>query len=394
MDMNQRLIMFCLFLSLCMVGWAQGKFVIEGELENVEDGVIVELFKLDGNVGSVVAVDTLQGGKFRFEAQAEDGKVNEMMIGCFRSPGFPPMSLNVWVNPNTHAKVKGSNKLLYTWQVESDVPQQQTQQKLVGVSKELWDSYQKNIIAQDSCRALARGEGVSTEESMRLKTVYDSLEVANEKIQVAIDANTISLLQQLPIDEVWMKGLKSIAMSVSYMEGYPYKEEAVSLFNNLPESWKQSAVGKDIRVALFPPEVAEAGKPLADGDLYDLQGGVHHLSDFKGKYILLDLWSRGCGPCLMALPEMRELHAQYKERLVMVSLSIDTKEGWEKASQQHEMSWWNLNDLQGRSGLYARYGVRGIPHYVMISPDGIVLEHWEGYSEGLLKEKVKGYLGE
>ena len=58
------------------------------------------------------------------------------------------------------------------------------------------------------------------------------------------------------------------------------------------------------------------------------------------------------------------------------------------------MTWWNLNDLQGMSGLYARYGVRGIPHYVMISPDGIVLEHWESYSEGLLKEKVKGYLGE
>ena len=229
---------------------------------------------------------------------------------------------------------------------------------------------------------------------MRLKALYDSLEVVNRKVQVAIDANTIRLLKQLPVDEVWMKGLKSMAMSVSYMEGYPYKEEAVSLFNSLPESWKQSAVGKDVRTALFPPEVAEAGKPLADGDLYDLQGGVHHLSDFKGKYILLDLWSRGCGPCLMALPEMRELHAQYKERLVMVSLSIDTKEGWEAASKQHEMSWWNLNDLQGMSGLYARYGVRGIPHYVMISPDGIVLEHWEGYSRGQLKEKAKGYLGE
>ena len=391
--MKRRFGVLCLSLGFCMAGWAQS-FVIDGELENVEDGVIVELFKVDGNVGSVVAVDTLQGGKFRFEAQAEGGKVNEMSIGCFRGPGFPPMSLDVWINPGTHAKVKGSNKLLYTWQVESDVPQQQTQQRLAGASKDLWDSYQENLIAQDSCQALARGKGVCAEESMRLKALYDSLEVVNRKVQVAIDANTIRLLKQLPVDEVWMKGLKSMAMSVSYMEGYPYKEEAVSLFNSLPESWKQSAVGKDVRTALFPPEVAEAGKPLADGDLYDLQGGVHHLSDFKGKYILLDLWSRGCGPCLMALPEMRELHAQYKERLVMVSLSIDTKEGWEAASKQHEMSWWNLNDLQGMSGLYARYGVRGIPHYVMISPEGIVLEHWEGYGEGLLEEKVKGYLGE
>lgn len=385
--------MLCLFLCLYVVGWAQS-FVIDGELENVEDGVIVQLFKVDGNVGSVVAVDTLQDGKFCFEAQTEGGKVSKMSIGCFRSPGFPPMSLDVWINPGTHAKVRGSNKLPYTWQVKSDVPQQQTQQKLVGASKDLWDSYQKILIAQNSCRALSRKEGISEAEKTMWKARFDSLGVELNKTQIAIDANTIGLMKQLPVDEVWMKGLKLMANSVLYMEGYPYKKEIVSLFNSLPDSRKQSAVGKDVRAILFPPEVAEAGKPLADGDLYDLQGGVHHLSDFKGKYILLDFWSRGCAPCLMALPEMRELHAQYKERLVMVSLSIDTKKGWESASKRHEMSWWNLNDLQAMSGLYARYGVRGIPHYVMISPDGIVLEHWESYSRGQLKEKVKGYLGE
>ena len=393
--MNQRLIMLYLFLSLCMAGCVQqGEFVIEGELENVEDGTILQLMRLDGNVNNFIAVDTLQGGKFRFEGQTVGEKAEELKILGTRNPGFPSMSLNVWVNSGTHAKVHGCNKLLYTWQVESNVPQQCTQQKLVEVSKNLWDNYQKNLIAQDSCRTLVREEGVSAEESGRLNARFDSLGVANGKIQVAIDANTISLLKQLPVDEVWMNSLRLLTMGVVYMEGYPYREEVVELFNTLPENWKQSVTGIEIRAALFPPEVAEPGKPLADGDLYDLQGGVHHLSDFKGKYILLDFWSRGCGPCLMALPEMRELHAQYKERLVMVSLSIDTKEGWGKASQRHEMTWWNLNDLQGMSGLYARYGVRGIPHYVMISPDGIVLEHWEGYSEGLLKEKVKGYLGE
>lgn len=60
--------MLCLFLSLCMAGCVQqGKFVIEGELENVEDGTILQLMRLDGNVNNFIAVDTLQGGKFRFE---------------------------------------------------------------------------------------------------------------------------------------------------------------------------------------------------------------------------------------------------------------------------------------------------------------------------------------
>ena len=133
---------------------------------------------------------------------------------------------------------------------------------------------------------------------------------------------------------------------------------------------------------------------MPDAELYDLQGGIHRLSDFKGKHILLDFWAGWCGPCRMSLPEMRELYAQYKDKLVIISLSIEGKSAWEVASATIEMPWLNLNDFQGNSGLFARCGVRGIPHYVMISPDGIVLEHWKGYSRGQLKEKVKGYLGE
>ena len=125
---------------------------------------------------------------------------------------------------------------------------------------------------------------------------------------------------------------------------------------------------------LFPPQVVEVGDEMADADLYDLEGNVHRLADFKGKYIMLDFWSRGCGPCLMALPEMKEVAEMYKDRLTVVSLSIDTKKGWEAASKTHEMTWQNLSDLKGSNGLYAKYGVRGIPNYVLISPEGRIVE--------------------
>ena len=52
---------------------------------------------------------------------------------------------------------------------------------------------------------------------------------------------------------------------------------------------------------------------MADGDLYDLDGNVRHLSEFKGKYILLDFWSQGCGPCLQSLPELEEVTEQVQE---------------------------------------------------------------------------------
>lgn len=58
------------------------------------------------------------------------------------------------------------------------------------------------------------------------------------------------------------------------------------------------------------------GDKMADTELFDLDGKIHHLTDFNGKYILLDFWSSGCGPCIMALPEMKEIQEQYKSVLL------------------------------------------------------------------------------
>ena len=117
------------------------------------------------------------------------------------------------------------------------------------------------------------------------------------------------------------------------------------------------------------------------------------MADFKGKYILLDFWSIGCGPCLQAIPEMKEVAEAYKDSLVIVSLSLDTKEIWKQESPKHGMTWYNLNDQKGRSGIAAKYGVWGIPHYVLVSPQGTMTTQWSGYSKGNLKENVKKHLG-
>ena len=42
----------------------------------------------------------------------------------------------------------------------------------------------------------------------------------------------------------------------------------------------------------------------------------------------------------------------------------------------------NLNDLKQTAGLYAKYGVRGIPNYVLISPEGKIVKMWSGYGKG------------
>ena len=183
-------------------------------------------------------------------------------------------------------------------------------------------------------------------------------------------------MKELPISNVWMEKLLRLSMSLKYNPKFTNKEKILALYDRLNEEQKASIEGQEIRVNLFPPKTVKEGDDMADADLFDLDGKVHHLADFKGKYMLLDFWSSGCGPCIMALPEMKEIQEQYKDRLTIISLSSDTQTRWKAASAQHEMTWQNLSDLKQTAGLYAVYDVNGIPNYVLISPEGKIVKIW------------------
>lgn len=375
-----------LLLVNLLAAQAQGTFTIEGRVENVDEGTYITLFRRDGNVGQSIAVDTVHNGRFHFQAETL-GNGMEIMDLSGRSDKFPPMSLRVWVRPGCNIQVSGDNTLVYTWKVASDIPEQAVAQTFINDSRELWDQFQRNALMVSSCYQKYRTS--KTEEArIAVRAQADSLRKIGDEISIRIDANVIKRMKQTPVDVVWLEQLEKLAASVKYTENYPYKEEVVALYEALNNEEKQSMPAMNAHTYLFPPQTVDVGDEMADADLYDLEGNVHHLSDFKGKYILLDFWSRGCGPCIMALPEMKEVAEKYKDCLTIISLSSDTKKGWEGASKTHEMTWQNLSDLKGTNGLYARYDVRGIPNYVFISPEGRILEKWSGYGKYSLKLKL------
>ena len=369
---------------------AQGTFTIEGQVKNVEDGTLVTLFRLDGNVGNSIGVDTIRNGHFRFQAETL-GNETEIVDMMGRSDKFPSMSLRLWVRSGDNIQISGENTLIRTWDVKSTVLEQVANQAFINDSRELWNEYQRNALLQRAYRRKYAGSAVD-EERQAIRAQADSLQKVEDEISIRIDANTIKRMKQIPVDDIWLEHLKRLAMSAKYTENYPYKDEVIALYEGLTDEEKQTSWAMDTYTYLFPPQVVEVGDEMADADLYDLEGNVHHLSDFKGKYIMLDFWSRGCGPCIMALPEMKEVAEMYKDRLTIVSLSIDTRKGWEAASKAHEMTWQNLSDLKGSNGLYAKYGVRGIPNYVLISPEGRIVEKWFGYGKQSLKRKLRRLL--
>ena len=112
---------------------------------------------------------------------------------------------------------------IYTWQVESDVPQQKIWQLFVKDSRPLLNLLQMNSWEQKKLmRAYKREE--SKEEKAKMMAMLDSLERIENRLEVRIDSNVIERMKQLPVEEVWMMKLMSLALGVKYTKDYPYRK--------------------------------------------------------------------------------------------------------------------------------------------------------------------------
>ena len=366
------------------------KFLITGRVTNVPDSAVILVMQEEGSqLLKTVMKDTVMNGMFTF---SDTTSCVKKFLLLAREEGFPRHWLEVWVAPGEEVKISGENKLICVWKAESDVPEQLEANAFQDCAGSLREEYARMQVKEaDWFRKMDSG-------AENRDTVWKKMNVLREKswlMKHELYKKEIDYMQVAPIGRVWLERLEMYAKMVPSKEFMPYSKELKALYARLPEELKQRREARIARQYLYPSGTVKVGDLMADADLYDIEGRTHRLAEFKGKYILLDFWTQGCGPCIASLPEIKEISEAYSDSLVVVSISLDPEKLWKDYVTKEKLSGYQWNELaELESGLAMCYQVNGYPSYVLIAPDGRVKAMWGGYGKGSLWQRMKDWLGE
>jgi len=139
----------------------------------------------------------------------------------------------------------------------------------------------------------------------------------------------------------------------------------------------ESAAGHE--ASSHDSDLIKAGQPAPDFTAQTINGEPFRLSNFRGKWVLLDFWSTWCGLCKAETPHLKNIYELFgkDKRFVMIGISIDDNINEpKKYAIENDLRW-----IQGFVGqrwkapVLKQYGIHGIPSIMLIDPKGIVAEN-------------------
>jgi peroxiredoxin len=132
--------------------------------------------------------------------------------------------------------------------------------------------------------------------------------------------------------------------------------------------------------------VGERGQPAPefDGAAW-FNTDARSLKDFRGRYVLLDFWFVGCGPCHEDFPSVKLVHERFEKHGVTV-IGVHNNSSTPDAVSEHCQKLGLkfpivVDHPDGRIlNAYRKLGIHAFPSYLLIGPDGKILENDEAAS--------------
>ncbi len=132
-------------------------------------------------------------------------------------------------------------------------------------------------------------------------------------------------------------------------------------------------------------------KPSPDWQTTDLGGKPHGLTDYRGKVVVLDFWYRGCGWCIRAMPQMKQLADDFSgQDVAILGMNSDRDEDDARFVIDHlKLNYATLKNGRDNDRINMKYEIHGWPTLVVIDRNGVVRHIHSGYSPTLRKDLAK-----
>lgn len=151
----------------------------------------------------------------------------------------------------------------------------------------------------------------------------------------------------------------------------PMKTYAETLVKMAEAELYQKEAKKKVQVGMVAPEFK----------LKDLNGKDVSLTDFRGKYVVLDFWGSWCVWCIKGFPDMKKSYEKHKVKIEFISIACrDSDAKWRTAVKENALPWVQLFNDGKDIDVAALYAVNGYPTKCIIDPEGKIVRIFSGES--------------
>ena len=204
------------------------------------------------------------------------------------------------------------------------------------------------------------------------KAVSDSIMTEVKKILKERDSLKVVYIRQNPDSYLSLEALREVGgrnIDVTKIE---------PIFKGLSPGLRNSKAGKDFATILYDDGPTSVGAIAPDFVQNDVDDRPVKLSDFRGKYVLLDFWASWCGPCRAENPNVVKAYNKYKDKnFTVLSVSLDQpgkKDAWLAAIKADGLSWTQVSDLKfWKNAAAVQYAIMAIPQNFLIDPKGKII---------------------